>query len=229
MDIFEVELLTDNLEETEHFYSNSLGLTIQQKDTHSISFIAGQSVLTFIQSTQLNPSYHFAFNIPKNQIEDAAAWVAERFQLIKGPENETIADFVSWNAKAVYFYDNNGNILEFIARFDLDTASEQPFSASSILSISEIGIVTDAPIAYARQLAEKEKLPYFSKSSESEAFVVLGDDNGLLIIVKNHRNWYPTQQPAQKRYTKIKLLTNGLLKELIIHEENTVPSKVLSS
>lgn len=220
MHILEIELLTGNLEETEHFYSNLAGLTTKQKDTTSISFMAGHSTLTFIRSGELNPRYHFAFNIPKNQVESAAAWVAERFELILGPDNETIADFISWNAKAVYFYDNNGNILELIARFDLDTASDRPFSASSILSISEIGIVTDAPMAFAKQLIEKENFSYFSKSPVSESFVVLGDDNGLLIIVKNHRNWYPTQQKSQKQYTKIKLSRNGQQKELTINNEN---------
>ncbi|MEI7585336.1 hypothetical protein [Runella sp.] len=221
MDILEIQLLTDNLEETEHFYSNLVGLPTKQKDATSISFMAGQSTLTFLQSTELNPTYHFAFNIPKNQIESATAWVAERFELILGPDNETIANFVSWNAKAVYFYDNNGNILEFIARFDFDNASDRPFSTSSILSVSEIGLVTDVPMAYAKQLVDKENLSYFSKSPESEAFVVLGDDNGLLIVVKNQRNWYPTQQQAQKQYTKIKLAVNGLLKEVTVNDENT--------
>lgn len=220
MDILEIELLTDNLEETEHFYANLIGLSTKQKDPTSISFMAGQSMLTFIQSTELNPTYHFAFNIPKNQIQSAADWVAEKFKIILDPDNETIADFVSWNAKAVYFYDNNGNILEFIARFDLDNASERPFSGSSILSISEIGIVTDTPMAFARQLVEKENLSYFSKSPVSESFVVLGDDNGLLIVVKNRRNWYPTQKQAQKHYTKIKLAANGQQKEVIVHHES---------
>jgi hypothetical protein len=37
---------------------------------------------------------------------------------------------------------------------------------------------------------------------------------------KTHRNWYPTQQEAQKHYAKIKLSVNGLQKELIVPDEN---------
>ena len=66
MNILEVEILTDNLVETEKFYSELLGFYKTKKDKDSISFVAGQSMLTFIQSNELNPTYHFAFNIPNN-------------------------------------------------------------------------------------------------------------------------------------------------------------------
>ena len=42
---------------------------------------------------------------------------------------EEIADFSSWNAKAFYFHDNNGNILELITHYDwLATSAGQFFS-----------------------------------------------------------------------------------------------------
>jgi len=59
MDILEIEILTDNLHETEKFYSELLGLQTTNKDQNSISFLAGQSTLTFIESVKLNPKYHF--------------------------------------------------------------------------------------------------------------------------------------------------------------------------
>ena len=70
----------------------------------------------------------------------------------------TIAQFENWNANAVYFYDNNGNILEFIARHDLQNNQFTPFNSESILNISEIGIVSEAPLELANQLIDKHGL-----------------------------------------------------------------------
>src|SRR3954452_10331545 len=187
MNILEVEILTDNLIETEKFYVGLLGFHTIEKDNNSISFVAGQSILTFIESNELNPTYHFAFNIPNNKINEAVSWVSARCDLIKSFDNGILANFESWNAKAFYFYDNNQNILEFITRFDLNNYSDYRFEASSIQSISEIGIVTDEPISYAADLVAHHDLNYFQKQPIRENFVVLGNDEGLFIIAKNGR------------------------------------------
>ena len=220
MDILEIEILTDNLDETEKFYSKLLGLQTKNKDQNSISFLAGQSTLTFIKSHKLNPKYHFAFNIPRNKLDEAIKWISAKLDLIKNADNGIVTNFESRNAKAIYFFDNNGNILEFIARFDLDNDSDKPFCISSIQSISEIGIVADAPIKLADKLVEENNLYFFAKGSKSEKFVALGNDNGLFIIVETNRKWYPTEQQAEKHYTKIKITTDGLTRVITMNEEN---------
>jgi len=220
MDILEIEILTDDLVETESFYSDILGLQLASKEKNSISFLAGQSTLTFIGSVKLNPKYHFAFNIPRNKLDEAIIWASAKLDLIKIADNGIVANFESWNAKAIYFFDNNGNILEFIARFDLNNDSDKPFGISSIQSISEIGIVTDAPIKLADKLIKKNSLYFFAKGSKSEKFVTLGNDKGLFIIVETNRKWYPTEQQAEKHYTKIKITTDGLTRVITMNEEN---------
>lgn len=219
MNILEIEIQTDNLSETEKFYSELLGLQTTNKEQNSISFLTGQSTLTFIKSNKLKPKYHFAFNIPRNKLDEAIKWTSAKLDLIKNADNEIVSNFESWNAKAIYFYDNNGNILEFIARFDLDNASDETFDISSIQSISEIGIVTDTPIKLADKLVEKNNLYFFAKGSKSGKFVTLGDDNGLLIIVETNRKWYPTEQEAVKHYTKIKISIDGLTRVITMNEE----------
>ena len=62
MDILEIEIQTDDLIETENFYSDILGLQLVSKGQNSISFLAGQPTLTFIRSKKTNPKYYFAFN-----------------------------------------------------------------------------------------------------------------------------------------------------------------------
>ena len=220
MDILEIELLTDNIEETSNFYSGLLGFEKLSADTKTISFKTGQSVLTFKASDNLNPKYHFAFNIPCNKLDEAITWTSSMTKLIDITNDKKIADFDDWNAKSIYFYDNNGNILEFIVRFDLNNISEKPFNVSSIISISEIGIVADKPLAFADELITENKLPHFSKGSKSDTFVALGDDLGLFVIVKTNRNWFPTNEPAEKYFTKIKVKINNLTTEFTLNDNN---------
>lgn len=213
MEILEIELQTDDLAQTKTFYSGILGLPIANKEQKSISFLAGQSTLTFIQSNQLHPKYHFAFNIPHNKLDEAIIWIKSKLNLIE-IDNGIVANFESWNARAIYFYDNNQNILEFIARFDLNNSTDKPFTISSIQSISEIGIVADNPIKLAEKLVSDYDLYFFAKGTKSEKFVTLGNDSGLFIIVETNRKWYPTEQPAEKHYTRIKISTDGLIRQI---------------
>ena len=218
MKILEIEIQTDNIKETETFYSEILGLQLVNKNQNSISFKAGQSKLTFIKSYNINPKYHFAFNIPNNKLEEAILWAKSRLSLIENDENGIIANFESWNANAIYFYDNNNNIVEFIARFDLENSNEKPFDISVIESISEIGIVTDKPLDLAETLIESYNLVYFNKSTKSEKFAALGNDNGLFIIVETNRKWYPTEQKAKKYFSRIKIEVDSLVKEFKLNE-----------
>lgn len=215
MNLQEIALLTDNLRETETFYTEVLALEVCSRDGFSISFRAGQSILTFSESDNEHPRYHFAFNIPCNQLEEALAWTSQRVAIITNHDGEQITSFDSWNAKSVYFYDNNGNVLEFIARFDLQNPSEKPFTAGSIVCISEIGIVTDHPLELADKLIS-EQASWFEKGAKSDQFAILGDDNGLFIIVGTGRNWYPTHVPATRHRTRIKVEIDGLVWEVSV-------------
>lgn len=214
MKILEAEILTDNLDETHEFYIELLGFELVCSEEDRFSFKAGTSTFCFKQSYGEQPQYHFAFNIPANKIYEAENWVAQKTTLIALPDKKFVADFDSWNAKAFYFYDNNKNIVEFIARFDLENTSQQDFDISSVQSISEMGIVTDEPLQFSEEIVQQYGLEFFSKEEKRENFIVMGDDNGLLIIVKTNRNWYPTNVPAKKCYTRIKLSVNGELREL---------------
>ncbi len=220
-EIKEIQLLSNNLELAEQFYTKVLDLKILDKSADSISFSAGNSVLTFIETDALNPVYHFAFNIPCNKLDEAVKWISSKTEIIKTPETGSIADFRAWNAKAFYFYDNNGNILEFIARFDLHNQSNIPFSASSILNVSEMAVAAEDVTKLAGALTSEFKIPVFSKQPLLQNFGALGDDNGLIILSKTGRNWYPTDVPAEKYFSGIKILVGGLTKDIRVNESNT--------
>lgn len=216
MEIKEIVIQTDDLKGTENFYANVLGFELIKKEQNTIAFSAGNSMLSFIKSTNLNPKYHFAFNIPKNKLNEATIWLSSKVNLLLNDENEIITEFGDWNAKAIYFYDNNNNIVEFITRFDLTNETEKKFDASSVLSISEIGIVANDPMKLASQIMDKNHLNYFEKGKQSENFISIGDDNGLFIIVKNDRKWYPTEQKAEQHVARIKIISKGIKHDVVV-------------
>ncbi|TDE54420.1 VOC family protein [Flavobacterium sp. GT3P67] len=214
MNIFELELLTDTLDETELFYNNVIGLKTISKNKSTISFAAGSTKLTFRSSNNLKPVYHFAFDIPNNKLLEAFAWIEKKTEILEVIPPDKIADFYNWNAKSFYFYDNNGNILEFIARFSLDNASEKPFDGSSIVSVSEIGFVTKNVSQLSDEMFNKYGLSVFLKQPKLNKFVVLGNDTGLFILVEENRDWYPTHKKSKSFYTKVVFDSDGITKEI---------------
>jgi catechol-2,3-dioxygenase len=209
MHIKEIVVSTNNISQTKSFYTDTLQFKVSHQTDTCVSFNAGTSILTFQQDDQVpDPVYHFAFNIPQHQLQEAMNWLTGKAQLLPITDNNTIADFSHWNANAIYFYDNNGNLLEFIARHDLVNDTNAPFFASSIECISEIGLVADQVPAYTDHLITTYQLSVYAKQPRNDKFTALGDDHGLLIIVEAGRNWFPTTIPAGKFPVKI-VIGNG--------------------
>ena len=214
MKLQQIQIQTKDLEKTAAFYQGILGLSIIEKNSNSITIKAGNSILKFIENSTFNSIYHFAFNIPENKLDQAIEWCKSKVDLIVIEDQNVIANFETWNANAVYFFDNNGNLLEFIARHDLENATPESFDSKSILNISEIGIVTENPLELGNQLIKKHALEFFSKNANCEVFSALGNDEGLLIMVQPNRNWYPTQIPSESNWTEVQILNNETLIEL---------------
>ena len=203
MRIKELHLFTDDLAATGKFYKNLLELPVIDESKESISFYAGETKLIFKESVNQQPAYHFAFNIPSNQINEAYNWARQKLEILNVEPGQKIANFDSWHAKAFYFLDNNGNILELIARFDLQIESSLDFTGASFISISEVGIVGNEVSDTCKEIIERFGLAFFDKQTPLEKFAAIGDDNGLFIIVPQHRNWYPTNIASRKSWLKI--------------------------
>lgn len=207
--IKKLQLLTDDLKGTAKFYHETLGLAILHGSGEEVSLSAGETTLSFHRSHGQNPQYHFAFNIPCNQTEEALAWMKGKVRVLDIEPGEPIADFKNWKATAFYFLDNNENILEFIARNDLENAAPAPFGSSSILSVSEMGIVSDDVPQACNALREKYGINFFAKQPSLPRFAALGDDSGLLIVVPDNRDWYPTHMPSTKHWVKVDMVIDG--------------------
>ena len=145
----------------------------------------------------------------QDKIEEAKEWMNGKAELLPVEDNNYIADFVNWNAKSIYFYDTVGNIVEFIARFDLQNDTAEKFNSSHVISVSEMGIVTNDVTAFADKLKNEYKVFDFVKSVNSDSFSAMGNDNGLFIIAIENRNWYPTKVPSQKSPFEIKFINDN--------------------
>ncbi|MFH7015421.1 VOC family protein [Flavobacterium sp. FlaQc-47] len=214
MKLEHIQIQTNNIQNTINFYQDILELPIIEKSENSVTIQAGNSVLEFIENLKFDSIYHFAFNIPENKLDEAINWCKSKVNLIFIEDEKVITNFENWNANAIYFYDNNGNLLEFIARHDLNNAQTQEFSSKAILNISEIGIVNENPLELGNQLIEKHGFEFFSKNANSDFFAAIGDNEGLLIMVQPGRNWYPTQTPSKSNKTEVKIENNGTEIEL---------------
>jgi catechol 2,3-dioxygenase-like lactoylglutathione lyase family enzyme len=191
MDILEISLLSGNLETTAAFYRDVLGLSLISRTPANISFRAGQSKLIFSYVEDRKPVFHFAFNIPCNRLNSVVRHLQYRTEILPAsPGGELVADFKSWNAKSVYFNDNNGNILECIARMDLHNESTRTDAAASLLNISEIAFVVE-DVPEAQVILQQSGIPLYSKGPQLKDFSVLGDDNGLVILKDTKDGWMP--------------------------------------
>lgn len=195
MRIDHLRLQGRDLEQQRSLFVERFGLPALERTPDRLSLQVGHTTLTFEQSDEWTGMYHFAIKVPEHQFHDAVDWLAQYGPFLSNSAGQTRFDFDNWNAHAVYFADADGNIVEFIAHHDHKTPSTTPFSASSLLGISEIGLVVDAVPATVDSLASRYGVtPY--RGSTHEEFTAIGDMEGLFIVVKRNRPWLPTGQPA---------------------------------
>lgn len=193
----EVILQTASVARTRLFYHKTLELPISKETEEAITFTVGNSLLTFKAVAPGKPYYHIAFNITPNKFSDSFEWINRKLDILPMQEDIPIAVYPEWNAQSFYFLDNNGSILEFIARFDLPYQSDVPFSVEDIKEISEVGIATTDVAGTAEMLHTDHNVPWFRKTKPTEHFTVMGDDHGLFILSHTSRTWVPTDKPSR--------------------------------
>ncbi len=198
MQIKKITLEAKDLEGLKAFYHETLKLELLSAQTDQFVLQIGSSQMVFRQSqhhyTQPNsPNYHFAFNIPENQLALAKTWLGTLGVELLTYEGKDEIDFPNWNAHALYFLDPASNIVELIARHDLPNASSQPFNQRSLLEISEIGFPVPEIKTFYETLKINLEIPVYSQISNMESFCAAGNPRGLFIIVPLERAWLPTE------------------------------------
>ena len=189
MKIEEITLFTNQIEKQKLFYQEVVDFDLVFDSEEKITFKTGKSLLSFEYKETVN-SAHFAFNIPSNKIDEALLWLQKRVAILPDGEN-LISNFESWNAKAIYFYDADKNIVEFIARKDLNQNSVEQFTAKEIISISEIAMVTTNLSPLYEAISRIKPISIFD--GNINRFCALGNHDGLFILIdKTVKTWHPT-------------------------------------
>ncbi|MBE99534.1 hypothetical protein [Flavobacterium coralii] len=215
MKILELELLSDNLIQTEAFYKRVLRLQPYLKqDNKRLYYQVGYTKLIFSNSDNVQPVYHFAIDVPNNRFTEALQAVKQLVNILPVQGND-VADFTNWDAHSFYFYDNNGNIVELITRYANRSYDNAAFSAASYISISEIGLVAPKVPTFADLLILKFGVPDFHRQPRGEKFTVLGDDDGLFIIAESGREWFPVHDKAHTFRIRVVFMQDGAVHHFV--------------
>lgn len=206
MQIKELKIYSSDLKAQKEFYTNLLGLKLVEEEINLISIQIGTTLLKIQYKAETTP-YHFAINIPANKDFEALVWLKSKVTILKDGVNE-IQDFDFWNAKAVYFYDADRNIVELIARKNLQNSSDEIFDVNSFLNISEIGIPTFDIEREFKVLNNHTGIEVFDGGFER--FCAIGDEHGLFICInKKEKDWYPTNEKAYSSDFEIQFIEKG--------------------
>jgi hypothetical protein len=129
-----------------------------------LEFVAGEG----------EPFYHFAFLAPPDRFDELA-------------DGEEVFDFDDWNARAFYFHDPAGNIVELIAHRGLPGP----------LGMSELGLVGDTT-AMADGLRPLGLELWDGTLDEPGRLAFFGERGRTLILSPQGRGWMPTGRPAER-------------------------------
>jgi catechol-2,3-dioxygenase len=152
----------------------------------------GASVVRFEEGPAV--CSHFAVNVPPQRFDEGVAWARERVELL----HEDVP-FTNWDARAAYFFDPAGNIVELIAR-------ERAPGSELFLEVSEVGLPVE-DVGRAVEFLESELgLPHFD--GDRREFSAVGDDRGLFIVVSVGRPWLFTDRPATAAPLRVEIEGN---------------------
>jgi catechol 2,3-dioxygenase-like lactoylglutathione lyase family enzyme len=206
--IHELTLATGDVAGQSTFWGEMLGLPIRDGDG-AIELSLQASTLRFEQgSSGADPRYHFAINVPRGSIMEAAAWVEERHELLAfhgDSDEEEGATIVHTDrgASALYFLDAAGNVVELIANDHLDNGSDEPFGPHSFLEIAEIGVATANTEATSAAIRETLSAEILWGGREGWLLTAIGDDHGVVIVAPTGRGWIPVGLSARPLPTTI--------------------------
>lgn len=204
MKILELNLPSTNLDAQEMLFRERLGFECKRTAHDRLTIKSGANRLHFTKSdTQYY--FHYCFLIPPGCMDSTVAFLDERsFEplLFNG---ERIVDFK--NGKAVYFYDADGNLAEFIERPSLGHPARSDFKISDVIRLNEIGLPAEEPIAFAKQLIDDYGIEPIGGGLFRDDFVWCGDFEGVLLIPQVGRNWIPCDKAAEINALTVKFET----------------------
>ena len=208
MRITQITLATSDPAAQADFWAVTLGLPVRRSDA-AVEVLLRRSTVRFEPAAAgADPRYHFAINVPRGSIDAAAAWLANRHEVLEfhgDPEVEEGATIVQGDrgASAFYFLDGGGNVVEMMANPRVDDELKGPFGGASLLEIAEIGVATTDARATRDALEEVFGADVLWGGREEGRLTAIGDDHGVVIVAPVGRGWIPVGLPAQPLPTTI--------------------------
>jgi catechol 2,3-dioxygenase-like lactoylglutathione lyase family enzyme len=188
------------------FYGGRLRLPLTRSGDDRLEVAIGETVLELAPSEGA-PYYHVAFLVPGDRFDAALAWARDTVELLPDADTgDPVFDFTNWDARAVYFHDPAGSIVELIAHRGVGEAGTTgAFSPSELLGVSEIGLVCDPP-SLASALERELGLEVWDGTVEGEGrLAFVGTKARTLILCRAGRPWLPTGRPAEAHPVEVTL------------------------
>jgi len=188
------------------FYGARLDLEQVEQASGHVTFRIGEARLEF-RPGGTESFYHFALLAPGNRFDALLDWAGERTTLLPDPDGaDVVFDFTRWGARACYFHDPVGNIVELIAHRGIgETSAEGSFEAEELLGFSELGLVGDRR-TMASALRRELGLQLWDGSLELEGgLAFVGEPARTLILCPSGRPWLPTGRPAEAHPVEVTL------------------------
>ncbi|AQQ54797.1 VOC family protein [Planococcus lenghuensis] len=188
MKIRHIYLETDRLSELKAFY-RSLFPVIEEGKTH-FTLLAGDTAMTFTLAGG-HAFYHFAFGLTEEKYRRTVQLLDESISRLQGKNGEE--EFMSgqWKRKQVYYRDPAGNLIEVMRH------PGRP-------GLLEIGLPVRNVPDFIEEVTKHIPTSY---SAESEMFAFLGDGNGVLVVTKEGRPWFPAGIPSEIHSIILKIET----------------------
>lgn len=186
MKIIRIVLETVNIERMKKFYIDMLEMPIIRTRENMFTVRAGTTHITFQKSnTDEAPLYHFALRTNLEFYEYMLTKLIKNNVHLLPNSDGQVSGY--WKGKQVYFNDPDGNIVEIL---------ERKFPSDQVVTgwqdICEVGI----PIRNMEDMNTFFSLIPNVNDAESGTFRFYGDEVGNFVLVKEGRNWYPTERPA---------------------------------
>lgn len=206
-----VHLLCNNAANQQAFYTGLLGMPLVHSYDTGFCVQAGHTLLEFSQTREVkDTAYHIAFNITPALLPDVAPFLSSKGISLIFKDGAAEIDFPNWNARSVYFYDEEQNIMECIARYNLSKATtDTQFSSKHILGVSEIGIPVENTASFIETLQSNTAVSVWKDYGDQ--FKAAGDEEGLMIVVTEGRHWFPTSHPNSFLPIRVEIDQEGQL------------------
>ena len=185
------------------FYGGEVGLPLDGG-----AIVVGETRLRF-RVEEGGAFYHFALLVPGDRFDAALVWARESVELVGSASNFEVFDFENWDARAVYFHDPAGNIVELIAHHGLEeNGLEDGFAATELVGFSELGVVGDPP-SLLPELEELGLQLWDGTIDGPDRLAFVGQRGRTFILEPVGRGWLPTSRPAEPHPVEAQIRLDG--------------------